>query len=73
MKRVSISLSDEEVKTLEKRAKKNLMSLQEQVEDIIRRSVVNTKKGTSYSKVKPDDRLVSIFSREIRGRKRKSK
>ena len=49
------------------------MSLKEQVEDIIRRSVINTKKGTSYSRVKPDDRLVSIFSREMRGRKKRNK
>jgi len=48
------------------------MSLKEQIEDIVRRSCVNYKSGKSYSKVKPDDRLISIFSREMRGRKKKS-
>jgi len=72
MKRITISLSDKETKILEKRAKKNIMSLKEQIEDIVRRSCVNYKSGKSYSKVKPDDRLISIFSREMRGRKKKS-
>jgi len=71
MKRVTISLSDDELKVLEKRAKKNLMSLQEQIEDIVRRSCVGYKQGSNYEKVKPDDRLVHIFSREIRSRKNK--
>lgn len=65
--KITISLSDEEVKTLNKRAKKNILSLKEQIEDIIRRSCINYKKP-SYSRVKPDDRLVSIFSRERRGK-----
>lgn len=71
MKKITVSLSDDEVKVLNKRAKKNLLSLQEQVENIIRRSCVSYKQGPTYSKVKPDDRLVHIFSREVRGRKRK--
>jgi hypothetical protein len=73
MPRVSINLTKEEVKILEKRAKKNIMSLREQIEDIVRRSCVNYKKKPSYKRVKPDDRLVSIFSREMRGRPRKKK
>ena len=71
MKKVTIALSDDEVKTLEKRAKKNLLSLQEQVEDIVRRSCVSYKQGT-YSTIKVDDKLVEIFSRQKRGRKRKN-
>lgn len=71
MKKITVSLSDDEVKVLEKRAKKNMLSLTEQIEDIVRRSCVNYKSGSTYSKVKPDDRLVSIFSRQKRGRKKK--
>ena len=73
MKKLTIYLDDEEVKILEKRAKKNLFSLKEQVEDIIRQSVVRSKKGKSVPKVKVDDRLVAVFSRDSRGRKKKPK
>jgi hypothetical protein len=73
MPRVTVDLSDDEIKVLNKRAKKNLLSLKEQVENIIRRSCVSYKGGPKYSRVKPDDRLVGIFSREMRGRKRKKK
>ena len=69
-KKITINLDDKEVTVLTKRAKKNLLSLREQVEDIIRRSCVRGK-TSGYKAVKPDDRLVHIFSREKRGRKRK--
>lgn len=46
---------------LDKRAKKNLLSLQEQIEDILRRSCVNIK--TNRKEPKIDDLFVSIFSR----------
>jgi len=71
MPKITINLDDEEKKILEKRAKKNLMTLQEQIEDIIRRSAVNYKSGKSISEVDPDDRLVGIFSKSKKGRKRK--
>ena len=46
---ITISLDDEELKILNKRAKKNLLTLKEQVEDIIRRSCISAKDtGTSY-------------------------
>ena len=70
MSSVTITLDDEVQKVLEKRAKKNLMSLREQIEDIIRRSAVRTKTGTTTT-IKTDDKLVGIFSRQKRGRKRK--
>ena len=70
--KITINLDDDEVKILKKRAKKNLFSLKEQVEDIIRRSCVTYKGGVS-KKIKIDDKLVAIFSRERRGRKKKSK
>ena len=71
--RISIDLGKEEEKILKKRAEKNYFSLIEQVEDILRRSCIRTKKGSSYRKTKIDDRLVAIFSKDPRGRKRKPK
>ena len=70
--KLTINLEKEEVKILNKRAKKNFLTLKEQVEDIIRRSCIRTSKGT-YKPIKVDDPLVPIFSRELRGRKRKKK
>ena len=55
---------------LEKRAKKNMFTLSEQIEDILRRSCLSLKKG-SYKAEKLDDSLVAIFSRERRGRKKR--
>jgi predicted transport protein len=71
--KVTINLSDEELKILKKRAKKNLLSLREQIEDIVRRSCVNYKERTNYRAIKVDDKLVAVFSREKRGRKKKKK
>ena len=66
--KLTVSLDDEEVKILEKRAKKNLLTLKEQVEDIIRRSCIRSA-GSSVRPLKCDDALVGIFSRERRGKK----
>jgi hypothetical protein len=68
--KITIELDDEEVKVLKKRAKKNLMELKEMVEDIIRRSCISAKLKQGYSSEKCDDKLVGIFSRQTRGRKR---
>ncbi len=73
MTKVTIHLSEAEEKILSARAKKNLLTLQEQVEDIVRRSCVNYKELEKYTQVNPDDRLIEIFSRQTRGRKRKKK
>jgi hypothetical protein len=70
--KLTISLDEAEVKILMKRAKKNLLTLREQVEDIIRLSCVRSSKG-SYRGFKVDDKLVAMFSRERRGRKKKVK
>ncbi|MBN1176036.1 hypothetical protein JXA48_05320 [Candidatus Woesearchaeota archaeon] len=70
--KISVQLDDDEVKILEKRAKKNILTLTEQVQDIIRRSCVSSK-TTTTSRFKPDDALVEVFSRERRGRKKKKK
>ena len=71
--KLTINLDDDEVKILKKRADKNFFSLKEQVEDIIRRSCITYKKSQKYHIIKVDDRLVGIFSRYRRGRKKKNK
>ena len=71
MLKITIQLDEKELKILKKRAEKNLFSLKEQIEDIVRRSCANTKKSTRPFKV--DDKLVGIFSRQKSGRKKKKK
>ena len=63
---VCIFLNNEVLNTLEKRAKKNLLTLAEQIEDILRRSSI--KKKTTIQQEKIDDLLLTCFSRQ---RKRK--
>jgi Txe/YoeB family toxin of Txe-Axe toxin-antitoxin module len=70
MPTITISIDEDVKKILDKRAKKNLLSLREQIEDILRQSAIRTKSGTVSSE-KMDDKLVGIFSREIRGNRRK--
>lgn len=70
MPKLTIHIDDDVKKILSKRARRNLLTLREQIEDILRKSAVRTKLGISYRKIKIDDRLVSIFSREKRGRKK---
>ena len=69
--RISIQLEPSEVKILQRRAKKNFLTLKEQIEDIIRLSCIRSGKGKTRFKV--DDKLVEVFSRERRGRKKKRK
>ena len=64
--RIEISLQESVLKIIEKRAKKNLLSFEEQIEDIIRRSAVNVKFKKFPGPEKIDDLLVSIFSRRRR-------
>ena len=73
MPKITISLDEDVKKIISKRAKKNLLTLREQIEDILRKSAVRTKQGSSYQRIKVDDRLVAVFSREKRGRKKKKK
>ena len=68
MPSVTINIDDKIQKIILKRAKKNLLTLREQIEEIIRQSAVRTKAGEGTSKMSTDDRLVEIFSRN---RKRK--
>jgi len=66
---ITVSIGEEETKILKKRAKKNLLNIREQVEDIVRRSCVSYKQSGSKED-KCDDKLVEIFSREKRGKRR---
>lgn len=73
MPSITITIDDEAKKILSKRAKKNMFTLREQIEDIIRKSAVRTKSGKKYRKINVDDKLVAAFSRSRRGRPRKKK
>jgi hypothetical protein len=61
--KISIFLDSGIIKILDKRAKKNLLTLPEQIEDIIRRSCITAKKRNKQDE-KLDDILVSLFSRK---------
>ena len=73
MPSITINIDEKVKKIISKRAKKNLLSLREQIEDILRTSAVRTKSSTGYKALKIDDTLVYAFSREKRGRKKKKK
>ena len=65
---ITISISKSAYNIIEKRAKKNLFSIEKQIEDIIRRSAVTGKlKTQNYDNI--DDLLVSIFSRRQKKKK----
>ncbi|MBS3065599.1 hypothetical protein J4229_00955 [Candidatus Pacearchaeota archaeon] len=66
--KVTIYLSNDLYKLLEKRAKKNMLTLPEQIEDILRRSTLSLRKGKLRNE-KIDDLLVSLFSRQKRVKK----
>lgn len=61
---ITIWLDSEVTAKLEKRAKKNMFTIQEQIEDIVRRSIINQKH--ILNKEKLDDMLVGLFSRKTR-------
>jgi hypothetical protein len=61
-KGITIWLDKEVVNLLEKRAKRNLLTLPEQIEDIVRRSIANQR--PNQQKEKLDDMLVGLFSRK---------
>ena len=73
MPSVTINIDEKVKKIISRRAKRNLLALREQIEDILRKSAVRTKNKLGYRSIKIDDRLVAAFSREKRGRKKKKK
>ena len=60
---VCLFLGNDVIGVLEKRAKKNMFTLSEQIEDIIRRSCRNSLNKKPKPKIL-DDKLVGIFSRQ---------
>lgn len=68
---VTLFLSDELMRILEKRANKNLLTVSEQIEDILRRSTINQANKKSPYDSKLDDKLVGLFSRKRTGPKKK--
>jgi len=70
---VRLFFDDDILTALEKRAKKNLLSVSEQIEDIVRRSTINQRSKGSVSSYneKLDDSLIGLFSRKRTGRKKK--
>lgn len=71
-KNISIRIDSELYKSLSKRAVKNYLTVDEMVEDIIRRSMLSWRGRTGRRSIKVS-KLVAAFSREKRGRKRKSR
>jgi hypothetical protein len=59
---IHIFVDSDVLRIIEKRAKKNLFTINEQIEDILRRSCLNSKKNKGKEE-KIDDLLVSLFSR----------
>ena len=65
---IPVKFEKELTKEIEKRAKKNYLSMPELIEDIVRRSMISYAGGIRRT-LKIDDKLVAMFSREKRGRK----
>lgn len=63
--KVCVYLDSSVVKLIEKRANRNMMTISEQIEDIIRRSAVNLKNSPPKQE-KLDDMLITLFSRKRR-------
>ena len=61
---ICLFLNNEIIETLQKRAKKNMFTLSEQIEDILRRSCI--RKSTTVKQEKIDDKLLLSFSRPQR-------
>ena len=67
--KIEVYLETEVFKNVEKRARKNMLSVPEQIEDIVRRSCVRSKLIKPFQSEKIDDLLISVFSRRKSGRK----
>jgi len=67
--KLEIYLDNKVLASIEKRAKKNLFSINEQIEDILRRSCVNLSKNKSFADEKLDDKFVALFSRRKKVKK----
>lgn len=70
---ITIHLTNNVLSAVEKRAKKNMLSTEEQIADIVRRSTLNQKKQESEFKDNIDDKFIALFSRKTAGKQRKDK
>ena len=70
---MTVHLDSDVMKIISRRAKKNMLTPQEQVEDIIRRSCVNTKKSGGVAADNVDDVFLKLFSRKTCGKPRADK
>lgn len=68
--KVSIFLDSDILKIIDKRAKKNLFTTSEQIEDILRRSCISLKNQKKDDE-KLDDMFIALFSRKKPGKPRK--
>ena len=65
--KINIFVDSDVLKIIEKRAKRNMFTLPEQIEDILRRSCIRAR-GIAGEKEKLDDMFIALFSRRQRGR-----
>ncbi|MEK6889710.1 MAG: hypothetical protein AABX35_00825 [Nanoarchaeota archaeon] len=68
---IKLKIDSELYLALEKRAKKEFLEVDELVEDIVRRSMLSYHKGNVIGDGKVDDKLIGIFSRSKKGRKKR--
>jgi GTPase Era involved in 16S rRNA processing len=69
----TIYLDKDIVYMIEKRAKKNMLNFNEQIEDILRRSCLSQKKSKGTEEKNLDDKFIALFSRRNMGRKKDEK
>ena len=65
--KICVYIDSDVMKIVEKRAKRNMLTPEEMIEDIIRRSAVNAH-GIKREDEKLDDLLVTVFSRKRTGK-----
>lgn len=68
---VCLFLSDDLLNILDKRAKKNMQTISEQIEEILRKSCITYKGNKTPISEKLDDNLIGLFSRKNTGPKKK--
>lgn len=67
---ISVHLDSEVYNLIEKRAKKNMFTVEEQAADILRRSTINQKNQKSIADEKLEDKFIKLFSRKNVGKPR---
>ena len=71
MPAITITIDENLLKLIKRRAQKNLLTAKEQIEDVVRRSMLSYTDSRKLSSIKnTDDKLLDIFSRQRRGRKK---